>query len=117
MQFTEMNFGAQLPVTGYGPGFFRVGHGVIKGGLLLLQNTPKLWGGYEDLGDLGRAAGQIDVLLLGTGAEIAHPPQAFRQMIEQAGIGIDPMSSPSACRTYNILLSEGRRVGLAALPV
>ncbi|HAL76885.1 MAG TPA: hypothetical protein DCM70_09750, partial [Rhodobacteraceae bacterium] len=37
--------------------------------------------------------------------------------LEEAGIGIEVMSSPSACRTYNILLSEGRRIAAALLPV
>jgi uncharacterized protein len=33
------------------------------------------------------------------------------------GLGVEVMSSPAACRTYNVLLSEGRRVALALLPV
>ena len=32
-------------------------------------------------------------------------------------MGIEPMASPTACRTYNVLLSEGRRIGLALLSV
>jgi uncharacterized protein len=37
--------------------------------------------------------------------------------LEDAGLGVEVMSSPTACRTYNVVLSEGRRVGLALLPV
>jgi len=37
--------------------------------------------------------------------------------LEEIGIGVEVMSSPSACRTYNILLSEGRRIAAALLPV
>nr|MCU0854979.1 Mth938-like domain-containing protein [Paracoccaceae bacterium] len=33
------------------------------------------------------------------------------------GMGVEAMASPAACRTYNVLLSEGRRVALALLPV
>jgi uncharacterized protein len=51
------------------------------------------------------------------GTEIAHPPTAFRKAVEAAGVGVEPMASPQACRTYNVLLSEGRRVGAALLPV
>jgi uncharacterized protein len=57
------------------------------------------------------------VLFVGTGAEIAHVPPAFRAALEAAGPGVEAMASPAACRTYNVLLSEGRRVGLALLPV
>ena len=59
----------------------------------------------------------LDVLLIGMGAEIAHIPSALRDRLEAAGLGVEVMSSPQACRTYNVLLGEGRRVGLALLPV
>ncbi|MBV6638320.1 MAG: Mth938-like domain-containing protein, partial [Mameliella sp.] len=50
-------------------------------------------------------------------AETAHLPKDLRNRLEEAGLGVEAMNSPSACRTYNVLLSEGRRVALAALPV
>jgi uncharacterized protein len=37
--------------------------------------------------------------------------------LESAGLAVDVMASPSAARTYNVLLSEGRRIALAMLPV
>jgi uncharacterized protein len=51
------------------------------------------------------------------GGGIAHPPRAFREAIETAGIGLDVMTSPAAARTYNVLLGEGRRIAAAMLPV
>ena len=62
-------------------------------------------------------AGKIDVLFLGMGADIAHAPKAFRAELEAAGIGVEVMSSPAACRTYNVLLAEGRLIAAALLPV
>ncbi|WP_445811201.1 Mth938-like domain-containing protein, partial [Yoonia sp.] len=59
----------------------------------------------------------VDVVFVGTGAEIAHLPADFRNTLEQAGIGVESMASPAACRTYNVLLSEGRRVAVALIPV
>ena len=41
----------------------------------------------------------------------------MREALEEAGLGVEVMASPAACRTYNVLLSEGRRVGLALIPV
>ena len=49
--------------------------------------------------------------------EIAHAPPAFRVLIESAGIGVEVMNSPAACRTYNVLLGEGRRIAAALLVV
>ena len=51
------------------------------------------------------------------GAEIAYAPRALRDALDEVGIGIEPMSSPAACRTYNVLLSEGRRISAALLPI
>lgn len=117
MQLNEVNYSGAQPVSGYGPGFFRVGQQVIEGHLLLLPAGPSIWGGYDETEQLLNSAKDIDVLLLGTGAETAHPPAIFRSAMETAGIGLEPMQSPAACRTYNVLLGEGRRIGLAALAV
>lgn len=115
MRLNEVRYEGGLPVDGYGPGFFRVGGEVREGAVVILSSGVSAWGGYEDTSAL--LASGVDVVLVGTGAEIAHPPQGFRTVFEEAGIGIEPMASPQACRTYNVLLGEGRRVALAALPV
>ncbi len=113
----EVQFDDSKPVDSYGPGFFRVGGQVMKGPVLLLPTGAAIWGGYEDVAALIAVAGQVDVLLLGTGAEIAHPPSELKRAVEAAGLGLEVMASAAACRTYNVLLAEGRRVGVAMLPV
>jgi uncharacterized protein len=117
MRLTEVRYDGALPVEGYGPGFFRVGGRVIEGGMLVLPSGPVGWGGWDDLEGIRAAAGTIDVLFAGTGGEIAHLPPAFRAAVEALGIGVEAMATPPACRTFNVLLGEGRRVGLAVLPV
>lgn len=117
MRLNEIVYDNATPVDGYGPGFFRVGGEVREGGLLLHPAGASDWGGFEDAEPLLALADKIDVLFVGTGAEISHIPTALRTQLEGAGIGVEVMNSPSACRTFNILLSEGRRVALAALPV
>lgn len=118
MRITEIEYRAGRPVEGYGPGFFRVDDQVIKGGICILPGKPPfLWHGWEDLEQILERASALDVLLCGMGADIAPVPGNAERALQDAEIGAEPMSSPSACRTYNILLSEGRRVALAALPV
>ena len=117
MRLTEISFGTAKPVDGYGPGFFRVDGHVLRGAALITPWDAGPWGGLDDTAAPLTLAGRIDVLLLGMGADIAHPPAAFRDVIEAAGMGIEVMSSPAACRTYNVLLSEGRRIAAAVLPV
>lgn len=117
MRLNEITYTDAKPVEGYGPGFFRIGGQVLEGPIFVTSQGARSWGGFDDLEGLIAAADSLDVLFVGTGAEIAHLPAAFREALEEAGVGVESMSSPSACRTYNVLLSEGRRVGLALIPV
>ncbi|MEM9578315.1 MAG: Mth938-like domain-containing protein [Pseudomonadota bacterium] len=117
MRLNEVTYTDAKPIDGYGPGFFRVAGEVFEGALLVGPKGVTPWGGYEDEAALLDLAGQIDVLFIGTGAEIAHIPSDLRGALEEAGLGVEVMASPSACRTYNVLLSEGRRIALALLPV
>ena len=85
--------------------------------MCLSHRGTEAWGGLEDADRLLGLSGEVDVLFVGTGRETAHLPKDLRHRLEAAGIGVEVMASPSACRTYNVLLSEGRRVALAVLPV
>jgi uncharacterized protein len=117
MQLNEIQFSDVTPIDGYGPGFFRVGGKVIEGAVLCTASQAQTWGGFADVGSLSALAGKIDVLFVGTGKDIAHIPSELRDALEAVGIGVETMNTPSACRTYNITLSEGRRVAAALLPV
>ncbi len=117
MELNEMPFEGERPIDGYGPGFFRVGGVAHEGALAVLPGGVTPWGGWQDLETLLHARDRIDVLLVGTGGEIAHAPEQFRAALEETGLGVEVMASPAACRTYNVLLSEGRRIGAALLPV
>ena len=117
MRLTEVSYGAAQVIEGYGPGFFRVAGHVLRGACLVTPWDAGPWGGFTDTGAPLSLAGKIDVLLVGTGAEIAHLPQAFRDALEAAGIGVEVMNSPAAARTYNVLLGEGRRIAAALIPV
>jgi len=116
MRLTEIDFGAARPIEGYGPGFFRIGGEVHPAPLVIVPGQVVRWDGFDDPGPLLQFAGQVDVLFIGTGPEIAPLPAPLRARLEAAGLGVEIMNSPAACRTYNILLSEGRRVGVALLP-
>ena len=55
-----------------------------------------------------------DLVLLGTGQRLTFPPPAWLAPFAREGVGLESMDTAAACRTYNILASEGRKV-LAAL--
>lgn len=112
-----VSFPDARPVDGYGPGFTRVGGEVFRGPILVLPTGVSAWGGWEDVGPLLAAGRDLDVVFVGTGAEMRPLPAAFRAAMEAGGVPVEPMATPPACRTFNVLLSEARRVGLALIPV
>ena len=117
MRLNEVVFTDSKPVEGYGPGFFRIGGQVIQGAVIAGPTGTRTWGGFDDAAALLDLGGKIDILFMGTGADIAHIPADLRHQLEEAGLGVEVMSSPAAARTYNVLLSEGRRIALAMIPV
>ena len=117
MRLNEIEFNDALPVEGYGPGFFRIGGEVYQGPVITGPKGTDGWGGLDEVAPLLALAQDVDVLFVGTGADVAHLPEDLLTQAEEAGLGVEAMSSPAACRTYNVLLSEGRRVALALIPV
>lgn len=117
MQVTEIRYDAARPIEGYGPGFFRVGGEVLTGAVLVTASVARVWGGIDDAAALTALTAEVDVILFGSGALMTGAPAALTAAVEAAGMGLEPMATPSACRAYNVLLAEGRRVALAAVPV
>ena len=117
MKMTEMHYPEALPIEGYGPGFFRIGGEILRGGAIIHAEGARSWEGYGDVEAVLALRERIDFILMGTGEVMAPVPAAFRDTLEAAGIGVEPMASASACRTYNVLVSEGRRVAAVVLPV
>jgi len=117
MQMTEVTYADAIPIDSYGPGFFRIGGEVITGGAIIHAKGAHSWSGYEDVNSVLALKEEVDFILMGTGANMTPVQSVFRQALEAAGIGIEAMASPTACRTYNVLVSEGRRVAAVLLPV
>lgn len=117
MNLNEMTFDKAQPFEGYGPGFFRVGTQAYQGAIVVTETGVQSWGGFDDADTLVALAEKVDVIFVGTGKDIAHVPAALRAAVEGAGMGLEVMNSPAACRTYNVVLGEGRRVAAAVLPV
>lgn len=117
MERREAGPGGPLGIDGYGPGFFRIGGVLRQGPVALLPEGTEPWRGPGDPGPFVARAGGIDLVLVGLGGEVAGLDPAFRAALEAVGIGVEAMVTPPACRTYNLLLAEGRRVAAGLLPV
>jgi uncharacterized protein len=116
-RLTEVSYGSASPIDGYGPDFWRVGGEVLRGSVVVTATGAQIWGGYDDCAPLIALAGKVDVLFVGTGRTIAHLPAEFRAALDVAGLAVEATDSPAAARTYNVLLSEGRRIAAALIAV
>ena len=117
MKVTPSDFGGAVPVDGYGPGFFRVGGTVMRGAVLVTAAGAEAWGGLDDRAALMALAGRVDVLFIGMGADVGHAPADLVAALRDAEVAVESMASPTAARTYNVTVSEGRRVACALLPL
>lgn len=117
MKLTEITYEGQPPIDAYGPGFFRVLQTVQDGPLAIMPSGVTVWNGLNDWATVISAVAEYDVIFIGMGADIAPMPAATKKKLENAGVAFEVMATPAACRTYNVLLSEGRRVAIAAMPV
>ena len=107
-------------ITGYGPGWVSVRGQRIEHSLLLHSNgerSPWPCARFEELTSAHfepLAAARPELVVFGSGARLRFTPPAWIRPLIEAGIGIETMDTAAACRTYNILAGEGRRV-IAAL--
>ncbi len=89
-------------------------HLIVAAESIILDWQPPPPGQLE-LADLEAAiALEPEIILLGTGAELTTPDVALMAQVAASGIGLEIMDTPAACRTYNVLTHESRRV-VAAL--
>jgi uncharacterized protein len=103
-------------IRSYGGGELRINDTVYRGAVIVsgtqLQHEPAI-GALEALLALDPARIMTfdpEVLLLGTGARQVFPPPSFSARYLSSGIGFEAMDTGAACRTYNVLVGEQRRV-------
>ena len=111
-------------VTGYGDGGFTIGEQRHLGAIIVVPEAVFKWrladpaiftvGDFEPLWQL---VPKPEVILVGCGPRGRFMAPALRDGLKARGLVCDAMDTGAACRTYNVLLSESRRVAAALLPV
>lgn len=115
--------GAQI-IQGYADGGFRVSGQTYDGAIFVFQDKTLEWNAQADVKALSEGdftaltdmASDIDVVLLGTGKALVFPDMMLKKALKDKGLQVEAMDSGAACRTYNVLMAEGRRVVAALLP-
>jgi uncharacterized protein len=115
--------GRQL-INAYGGGGFRIAGIAHRGSVLVLPERTLPWPvttmaelTLDSLMPLLEAGALTEILLIGCGAAIAFIPKPLREALRAQHIAVDSMNTGAACRTYNVLLAEDRRVAAALIAV
>ena len=110
------------PIDSYGSGGFRFAGMSHRGSLLCLPSGMHAWPltnvkefSLEVFEPVFAEAANIDILLIGTGKDIAFFPESLRWRFRDLKISVDVMPTGRAAQTWNILLGEDRRVAAALI--
>ena len=110
-------------IESYGRASFRVSGVVHEGAILVFPDKTVPLAAREmsevnegSLAPVLARGRDVEILLLGCGARMMLVPKSLRTRLKEAGIVVDAMDTGAACRTYNVLMAEDRRVAAALLP-
>lgn len=121
MKFTLDRPGTRHVVRGYSPGQLRIGERLFSRSVIISPATliedwrPQCIGDLT-AADLDPALGlEPQLLLLGSGERQVFPDPALLARLHAARVGFEVMDTAAACRTYNVLVGEGREVAAALI--
>lgn len=111
-------------IRSYGPGRFMISDREWRSPVLVTPGATHPWAitraedfTVESLAPLQGAAAPTEILVLGCGARAVFVPPDLRAALKAAGMGLEVVDTGSACRIYNVLLAESRRVAAALIPL
>lgn len=117
-------FSGQPPIDAYGDGGFRLEGQRFEGSIIVTPQGLFPWSvatvddaTSASLAVVVDAIGTIDFLLIGSGEGFARLPARAQKHLESCGLFPDTMPTGAACRTYNMMLAENRRVAAALIAV
>ena len=112
-----------LAIQSYHPGGFKIGGRELQGSQLLFSDQqPTRWpvASMENLQEIDLQAlqqSQADTVIIGTGSTLVFPADELLAGFFSRQIGVEIMDTAAACRTYNILLGEGRNVSAGLIAI
>lgn len=119
---SETALGSGHRITAYGAGFIAVNESTFTGTVLLGGNVIATDLRERRPDELNTATVsrlrdlEPELVIVGTGRRHVFPPSELFAPLTRDGVGVETMSTSAACRTYNILSAEGRKVVALLLP-
>jgi uncharacterized protein len=122
MELTALVPADRQVIERYSPSGFRVAGVIWRGPVLVFPDVTMSWAVTETVALTSSSLepvvkhGGVQILLLGLGRRMQPVSHQLRAQMRQAGIVLEPMDTGAACRTYNMLMAEDRRVAAALIP-
>ena len=116
MRFARDSSSTSHIIRGYGTGELRIDEDTYRVTVIVSASTVLPLPDVRDVNNLAEfdpariLALDPELVLLGTGPRQIFPAAAFRARFLSAGIGFEVMDTGAACRTFNVLVAEQRRV-------
>ena len=119
MRFAQDSFSINS-IRAYSDGEITVNDKTIAQSVVITPDSIQPWGprGIDELtSEHINQLGELDpeLVIIGTGKTLTFPPPALTVALQIRGIGVEIMAHDAACRTFNVLLAEDRRVVLALM--
>jgi uncharacterized protein len=122
MDLTPVATAGRQIIERYAASGFRVSGVIYHGPILVFPDLTVAWDAAS-ASDVTRETlapvierGGVEILLLGLGRSTSAISAALRTALRTAGIALEAMDTGAACRTYNVLVAEDRRVAAALIP-
>ena len=121
MRFAQDSYAAGNSITAYAGDQITINDQVVVSSVIVTPDRiiqdwlPDSFAGLEEHHVSRLAELEPEIIILGTGATSRFPPPEYTAIFLTQGIGVEVMGTAAACRTFNILVSEERRVVAALL--
>jgi uncharacterized protein len=122
MEVTPVVAAGRQLIQAYREGSFTVAGTRYEGSVLVMPERTLRWPvdtiaaiTIESMAPITRSDPAVELLILGCGPSFALTPPGLRDALRTCGIVVEAMATPAACRTYNVLLAEDRRVAAALI--
>ena len=124
MDVTPLEVPGRQVIQSYGEGRFRIAGTVHAGSVLVWPERAEAWPvadaaaiGIDSLAAVTAADEVTDILLVGCGPRFLPVPADLREALRLHGVALEWMDTGAACRTFNVLLGDDRRIAAALIAV
>lgn len=124
MDITPLVPKGRQPIQSYGGGAFTIAGRRHTGSVLVFPDRSEPWPvaafaevTVENLSPAFAASAEFEFLIIGAGVDPATADPALRAALRESGITLEVMDTGAACRTFNVLLAEDRRLAAALIAV